>query len=294
MCWVMPPASLLGDVRKADGIEQRSLTVIDVAHDGDHGRTAEQIGRFFGDLDILHRLFFVSNRRSGSAEFARDIGGELGVESLVDGGEDAAVDQLLDDEVGLHVELLGKLLDGDAFGDGDVAIDGRRRGGFAARLRPQHLLFGFAAAALRGTSAILVMLLRTARGLIGRRRRRARTDEPATRGGMHGTRDRRDAEARPGMRGTADLGPLCGRLAGARRTLIKRLAGTRRLGARRQPATRRRRLARHGRRAAGSLLQIGSRRHIGGGRLATTGRAGRLSGPRADGPEAMGCRDRRR
>ena len=34
-----------GDVRLADGIEQRCLTVIDVAHDGDHGSAADQILR---------------------------------------------------------------------------------------------------------------------------------------------------------------------------------------------------------------------------------------------------------
>ncbi len=87
---------LAGHVGDTDGIEQRSLTVIDVAHDGDDGRTAEEIGRFFGDLDILHGLFFVRNGGSGGAEFARDVGGKFGVESLVDGGEDAPVDQLLD------------------------------------------------------------------------------------------------------------------------------------------------------------------------------------------------------
>ena len=40
MCWVMPPASRLGDVGLADGVEQRGLAVVDVAHDGDHRRRA--------------------------------------------------------------------------------------------------------------------------------------------------------------------------------------------------------------------------------------------------------------
>ena len=128
---------LVGDMREADGIEQRSFAVIDVAHDRDHRRPAEEIRRFLGDLDILHRLFFVSDGGSGCAEFARNIGREFRVEGLVDGREDAAIHQLLDDEVGLHVELFGKLLDRDAFGNRDVAIDGWRRGEFAARLRPK-------------------------------------------------------------------------------------------------------------------------------------------------------------
>ena len=122
------------------------------------GRRNRSVG-FFGDLDILHRLFLVSDGGSGGAEFARNIGGEFRVESLVDGGEDAAVHQLLDDEVGLHVELFGKLLDRDAFGNRDVAIDGRRRGEFAARLRPKIPFFGFALAiaptAARGSAGCI-------------------------------------------------------------------------------------------------------------------------------------------
>ena len=39
MCCVMPPASP-GDAGAADVVEQRGLAVVDVAHDGDHRRTA--------------------------------------------------------------------------------------------------------------------------------------------------------------------------------------------------------------------------------------------------------------
>ncbi len=38
----------LGDVGCADGVEQRSLAVIDVAHDGDHGRAPHAILGHFG------------------------------------------------------------------------------------------------------------------------------------------------------------------------------------------------------------------------------------------------------
>ena len=196
---------LVGDVGEADGIEQRGLAVIDVAHDRDHGRAAEQILGLFGDLDILHRLFFVRNGRSGSAELARNVGGEFRVESLVDGREDAAIHQLLDDEVGLHVELFGKLLDRDAFGNGDVAIDGRRRGEFAARLQPEVLLFRFALAIAAAAPAVLLVVLRTARGLIGRRRRSAGTDQPSARSGMHRAADHRGA-----ARAEPDAAPDCG------------------------------------------------------------------------------------
>ena len=40
MCWVMPPASPLDHVGRADGVEQRGLAVVDVAHDGDDRRRA--------------------------------------------------------------------------------------------------------------------------------------------------------------------------------------------------------------------------------------------------------------
>ena len=126
-----------GHVGFADGVEQRGLTVIDVAHDGDHG-SALAAGPWSSsaDFDRLHGLFFVADRGGGGAELARHFGGQLGVERLVDGDEDAAVHQLLHDQGGLHVELLGKLLDGDAFGNRDLAIDGRRTRLHVPALRP--------------------------------------------------------------------------------------------------------------------------------------------------------------
>ena len=79
-----------GHVGFADGIEQRSFAVIDVAHDGDHGRAAHEIFRFFGFFDILRAFLFVGDLVGGSAELARQIFGQLYVESLVDGGENSS------------------------------------------------------------------------------------------------------------------------------------------------------------------------------------------------------------
>ena len=129
-------ADVLGDaaglarrhVGFADGVEQRGLAVIHVAHDGDHGRALLQVLGLFGLFHRLHGLFFVADGGGGGAEVARHFGGQLGIERLVDGGEDAAVHQLLDHQGGLDVELFGELLDGDALGDGDFAVDGRRPG----------------------------------------------------------------------------------------------------------------------------------------------------------------------
>ena len=99
----------------------------------------------FGFRDLLRALFFVADLVGGSAEIARQFLGQLDIQGLVDGGEDFLLHQLLDHQVGLDAELLGKLLDGDAFGNGDLAIDGRRRGGLlaAARRHPQPTLFLF-------------------------------------------------------------------------------------------------------------------------------------------------------
>src|ERR1019366_8444810 len=99
----------------ADGVQQRSLAVVHVAHDGDHGRPFFEILGIFGLFHRLHGLLFVSDGGGGGAEFAGHLGGQLGIQRLVDGGEDAAVQQLLDDQVGLDVELFGKLFYGDAF-----------------------------------------------------------------------------------------------------------------------------------------------------------------------------------
>ncbi len=75
----------------ADGIQQRSFTVIDVAHDGDHGRPADQIGGLFGQFNVLRALLFVTDLIGGRAEFARQFFGQFDVQRLVDGGEDLLV-----------------------------------------------------------------------------------------------------------------------------------------------------------------------------------------------------------
>ena len=42
MCCVMPPASPATTFGLTDGVEQRRLAVVDVAHDGDDGRARVQ------------------------------------------------------------------------------------------------------------------------------------------------------------------------------------------------------------------------------------------------------------
>ena len=126
-----------GDAGFADGVEQRSFAVVDVAHDGDHRGARRPLAlRFRRDL-LLQGLLFERNHRGGGVEVLGDFAGELDVERLVDGGEHAAVEQHLDDVLGADVELLGQLLDGDALGDGD--LNGRAGSGSGGRLAQRRL-----------------------------------------------------------------------------------------------------------------------------------------------------------
>jgi hypothetical protein len=130
MCWVMPPASPSSHVGFADGVEQRGLAVIDVAHDGDDGRAGDfklagvfSFENFFDGL--VGDFFFVADDGGGGAELGGDVLDHLGVEGLVDGDKDAAHEQRGDEVLGADFEFFGQVLYADAFGDGDFAGDGK-------------------------------------------------------------------------------------------------------------------------------------------------------------------------
>ena len=76
-----------GHIGLADRIEQRSLTVIDVAHDSDHGGAPDQVFVSSVCSNVLGGFFFVADLIGGSAKVTRQLFGELHIESLVDGGE---------------------------------------------------------------------------------------------------------------------------------------------------------------------------------------------------------------
>src|ERR1035438_101806 len=159
--------------------------MIHVAHDGDHGGPFDQVFLLFGDLNFLLRFLFVSNGASGSSELAGHLGRQLGIQRLVDGGEDVAVHQFLDDHAGLDIQLFGKFLDRDTFRDGDLTADRRRPGGsLAARGRAQNPFFRFRAAIALRTAALIA----GAALLIGRRRRDGGFHAGTARCGMHRTR----------------------------------------------------------------------------------------------------------
>src|SRR3954470_20532761 len=120
-----------GDSGCADRVEQRGLTVIDVAHDGDDRSARRAAGR----VDVLGRLlcaqffrslFFKADDVGLGAEVAGQLTGKFLIERLVDGGEHAAHQQAGDQIFRADIKLLGEFLDADSFGDLDGARDRQR------------------------------------------------------------------------------------------------------------------------------------------------------------------------
>ena len=130
-------AALAGrDLGRPDRVEQARLAVVDVAHDG-HDRGARLRARrvVLLEEDFLGRLGAGASPSASPApavdaadglgdlvaELARDQRRGVAVDELVDGREDAALDELADDVRGVDGEQLGELLDGDGRGQLDRA-----------------------------------------------------------------------------------------------------------------------------------------------------------------------------
>jgi hypothetical protein len=143
-------ADVLGDAaalagrhgRRPDGIEEAGLAVVDVAHDGHDRSPRDEVGRvvlgeelLLGCLGGSALLAFIAGLAADRglglgdlvAELRRHEGGRIPVDELVDGREDAALDQLPDDVCRVDPEELGKLLDGDGRGQLDGAALARIR-----------------------------------------------------------------------------------------------------------------------------------------------------------------------
>ena len=133
MCCVMPPASRSATSRRADGVEQRRLAVIDVAHDGDDRRARHDVlGTDILGFDLQHLLFEGLHLDVG-AEFAGDHRRRLVVERAVDRHHQPPVHQLAQDVLRLDVELGGEIGDRHPFGQRDRPRDGGRRRGRRCR-----------------------------------------------------------------------------------------------------------------------------------------------------------------
>ncbi len=142
----------------ADGVEQARLAVVDVAHDGDHGRARLQVGRVVVEGEGV--LLLRGDDADLTAQVVGDELDEVVGHGLGHGQRGAQQEQALDDVVGGHVERLGELLDGDALGHADrVEVLGVHALG-------EGLLELLLLAQLRGLAlALLLALLAAAGGL---------------------------------------------------------------------------------------------------------------------------------
>ena len=128
------------DLGRADRVEQARLAVVDVAHDrDDRGAWLEQrrivllvedfLGRFVRGRLTVGLDGAVPGREDRFGDLVAELAGHQGrgvaVDELVDGREDAALDELADHVRGVDAEELGELLDRDRRGDFDRATFSR-------------------------------------------------------------------------------------------------------------------------------------------------------------------------
>ena len=108
----------------ADGIEQRRLAVVDVAHDG-HDRCTRVPGLSASSLLADEAGFDVGFRNAlrRMAELGHDQLGGVGVDHVVDLVHLALPHQQLDDIDGALAHAVGEFLNGDRFGNDHLAHD---------------------------------------------------------------------------------------------------------------------------------------------------------------------------
>ena len=130
MCWVMPPLSVVDDVRLADPVQERRLAVVDVAEDRDDRRPGDEVfgGRVVGPERLEHVV--LGGPLVDDLELDAELQGEhlrrLVVEVGVDADELAHVGhQPLDQVVGADADRLGEAADVDRRLDLGVALAGR-------------------------------------------------------------------------------------------------------------------------------------------------------------------------
>ena len=121
---------LVGDVGVADRILQRSLAVVDVAHESDHR------GAFLQKSGIVFRFRF--RRDGGRRRFGRLPDDQLDsvvfaelfrirlADRLIDAGEFAELDQVGDQFIGLFADRFGQHFHNDRGGQRQLAVDHRR------------------------------------------------------------------------------------------------------------------------------------------------------------------------
>ncbi len=116
----------VGHVSPPNVIQQRGLAVVDMTHDGDHGRPRDLLARLyllFREqllVDVLGR-----DRLGDMTEFLDHQRGGVLVDNLVDRHHRAHVEEHLDDLVALDGHALREFRYRDALGDLHLAHDGR-------------------------------------------------------------------------------------------------------------------------------------------------------------------------
>ena len=105
------------NVGVADGVEQAGLAVVDVAHDGDHGRTGLEVLGIVVEAEGV--LLLGGNDANLAAHVVGDELDQVIAHGLRHGKRGAQQEQALDDVVSGNVEGLGELGHGDALGNFD-------------------------------------------------------------------------------------------------------------------------------------------------------------------------------
>ena len=124
------------DIGLANDVEQRGLAVVNVAHDGHDRRAWFEFFRLVLDVEFDFFLERVDGAAAAFARFstsklkpyfAQSCCGDFFVNRLVDGGKNAQLDQIGDNDERLLLELLGE------FADDDRRLDDNDFGGSPAR-----------------------------------------------------------------------------------------------------------------------------------------------------------------
>ena len=115
-----------GHVGQSDGVEQRGLAVIYVAHDGNHRRTGYTLRRdtFLarGGLgNLLGSLLFEGNHIGIRSEESCHLAAQFGVKCLIDGGKHAASQQASDQILSPNSQLFCQVFDTDPFRNRNAA-----------------------------------------------------------------------------------------------------------------------------------------------------------------------------
>ena len=110
-----------GHVGGADGVEQRRLAVIDMAHDGHHRRPRMQLGRVVGLVEQAFLDVGFGDPAHRVAEFLGDQLGGVGVDDVGDLEHLPLLHQQLDHVHRALGHAVGELLDGDDLRDRHLA-----------------------------------------------------------------------------------------------------------------------------------------------------------------------------